>query len=296
MYHHDYLNDNTLAKSDNQPAIINVRRAKAIYDPSKPTEVAIDRFTLEGVLPLFDVQSGGIISFKNIATNVVTSQAVDWTPKGVNGYLYNYRFVADAITTAFASLCSTLGIVSPNIPTCTYDEKTKLFSIHSAVTGFQDTYKMLFDTDMYRFLNSFEFSEENTTYELLLNEATETQNISTLEYLSPVKRLVIQTDLSVEQELLPAPKQRGVDGPQVDQFDSSFLVDYLYVPTDSNSLKSIQYIAENEHRWHNMIDGTMTKQFTLTFLWYDRYDTGRQILMKKGDYASVKLYFRQPLY
>jgi len=287
MSSHRYLNGDHFAGEDNTQAIIRIDRSSPVVRSDEDGLVSVERFTLQAFLPLFDASSAGTIIIEDVDGNQV-SQVVDWTPKAVDGYVYNYRHVAEAMSIAINTACDDTGIGADDIPTMTYNDKTSDFSITSTA-AFRGSYKILFDSALYRFFNSFDFETQQTTYELLLNEDIETQRTPTLEYLSPVKRIVIQSTMSVQEEYLPNPT-----GAQniVSNFDGSFLVDYSFFAPNGNPMQYIYFSASDaDHRWHNLVRGANVQNVVMYFKWFDTNNNGHLIKMKKGCSVTCKLYF-----
>jgi len=285
---HRYLNGDRKANLDDTPAIIIMDRSSPVISRDETSVVATERFTIQPYFPLFDSTSGGSVIIRDSNGND-TNQVIDWTPKAQKGYLYNYRHVAEAVSTALNTACVTAGVSANDVPAMVFNDSTSKFSITSTST-FRSGYTLLFDSNMYRFFNTFDYENQATEYELLLNEDIEIQRNGTLEFLSPVKRIVIQTDMSVESEMLPPPS--GTSQNAVSQYDSAFLVDYDYFQLNSNPQQSIAFNAsDSAHRWHNVKDGASIQNVRLFFRWVDIDNNVHLITMKQGCTVTCKLYF-----
>tara|TARA_Y100000780_G_scaffold35307_2_gene28531 strand:- start:40 stop:912 length:873 start_codon:yes stop_codon:yes gene_type:complete len=285
---HTYVNGDQLSNSDSATARIEINRQNAVITESRNTDVSIERFVLEGFFPLFKVEDDISIGIINISSGIPVYQEIDFSPKSRGGFLYNYRHVAEAVQTALNTLCSALSIT--DVPEFKFDGFDK-FTI-STTSAFRGAWQIAMDSKMYRYFNTFDFETSKFPYILYLDQDVEEQKTRTTEFLSPVKRVVLKTNLSVRSEYLPDPSVDNNNNNAVSSSDGQFLVDYRFFQSDGNPLQELFFSASGtNNRWHNVIDGSTVQNFYVTFEWIDVNNNSYPVTLKDGCTASLKCYF-----
>lgn len=286
-----YLNQSISGEAQKQiNATVNIQRQEAIIKNTQDWVLSVERFFLHGVrLPLFDTNGGECkVGVKIISTSVIQYDVVDFSAfADENGYIYNIEDVATAINNTLTSIC-TINSIAP-IPTVIFDDKTLLFSVNS-LDAFRNDNEVVFNETLRWYINSFYYTDadnDNEFFSIRLNGDIETQDTKTIEFLSPVSRIVIESyNMPVDYELLP-PVSGGVS-----QNIGVFLTDFLYYQTNNQSLQSIVFNAsETDHRYHNLKEDDNFKGFNLNFVWYDYNGEKHQLFLLPKSKAGVKLLF-----
>ena len=285
---HTYVNGDQLSNLDGTIAKIEINRQSSVIQSTTNTEISIERFVLEGFFPLFKVETGINIGMVNVSTGAETLQEIDFEPKSTNGFHYNYRHVAEAIQVAINTLCTNLSIADG--PVFAFDGFDK-FTIAS-VSAFRSAWNIAFDGKMYRYFNSFDFDTFEAPYLLYLDQDLELQKTRTTEFLSPVKRVVLQTNLSVKSEYLPDPDDNNIFNTAVSSSDGQFLVDYRFFQSNGNPLQELFFSAsDTNNRWHNVINGSTIQNFYILYIWIDENNNSYPVTLKQHCGVSTKCYF-----
>lgn len=258
-------------------------------------EVAVERFLLHNVvLPLYSNTKTLVIRLVGASTYSATvnfSSLVD-----SNGFLYDYRDFATAISNALTSVCASAGEV--NVPTFTFNASTNLFSINS-VSAFRSAWTLQFNYALYWLLPTFDYSSSSgqvfddviDTWDLILNSDTVTQSNSCLEFLSPLDVILIKSiQMPVAEELTPAPVGANI----ISNNSTSYLMDFKYIQSNNQFRNTITYNSlENDKRFHDIVKHGDIKKFSIRFQWADYDGNVRDIYLGSNSIAKIKLYFRK---
>jgi len=163
MSKHIYVNGQARGGKTPVRARVEVNRQTSIIENSSEYLVSVESLKMKKIrLPLFDPKEGdSVVYFKNISTSAVTPEVVDYTPyDDTDGYIYDYTDVARAITGAFDSICTSLGIA--NVPTMTFDPETNKFVINT-LPAFRSAWKIGLNEDLFSYMPTF-------NYESILSE------------------------------------------------------------------------------------------------------------------------------
>ena len=293
MKHYLRLNETIKGEADQViPASVSIQREDNILAKPEEWMVSIERFVLHGVrLPLFDPSRFPLVIGIQEASGTIHYDTVDFTGyKETDGYIYDLENVSDAITATLDSIGSGMGIASGDRPTFTFNDKTGFFSLNTNST-FRASFDVVFNDNMMWYWSTFLFeTADDEFYRVRTNGDTETQDVKTLEFLSPVNRIVIETfDMPVEYELMPP-----VNGSISNQI-AIFLTDYDYTQQSNQSLQKISYQSSlADHRYHNLLREDNFNRFNLNFVWYDFDGNKHQIYLLPQSSATVKIEFYRP--
>jgi len=271
------------------PANVSIKRQSNILNHPEDYIVSIENFFLMGVrLPLFKITFDYVIGIYEKSSGTIYHDNIDFTDWNEDGFIYDYDDVAAGIQKTLESVCSAQSVES--IPTFSFDDKTLVFSIDSS-SNFRDDYEIVFNENMVFGFNSFPLSKlDDEFYSINLKGDRETQDNKTLEFLSPVSRIVLESNnLPVNSELLP-PSGSG----EISNNIGVFLTDYKYFQSNNQSIQTIVFsAAESDHRYHNLNESNTFNQFNLNFVWYD-YDGNKYqvFLFSELSKAGIKIMFK----
>lgn len=292
---HVYLNSNVIETSaignSSTPinkAVLDIKRSSPPVSNSRSWLLSMDRYALQARVPLFDPAMGVFsITFKNISTSAETTQVVNFSAvSSSDGYIHQYYDFLTALNTALSALCTTLSIA--DVPTMSLDTSLKRFTVNT-VSAFRSAYKLGFNYPLYRLFNSFPAERGSVNYLYLASDSV-TQWTSTLEYISPVRKIqLVASGLPIKKELTPAPV--GTD--QVSARSEPILTDYAYFHDQLTDQITVVYNADGNHRYCNM-DGRIDdgSSFSVEFQWVDYNNVSHEIWLYEDDYADIKMKFR----
>lgn len=276
-------------------AEIKVYRATPIILNSLGWDVGVERLIMKNIkLPLFDPsQSNVTIYFQNISSSVVSSQVVDFSPHSdTDGYIYDYQDVAEAISTAFTTLCASLGIAQ--VPTFTFDSESLKFTVNT-VSAFRTDYKIGFDTNLYSYMPSFDYlSVLSSPYyiDLVNGGDASVQYTSTLELISPVASIAVKSDLPASNDLLPPPFG-SVDTIATSYDEAKYLIDFDVQQTNNQAENLIRHSNKlNEIAWRNITSNNKIYNFYLKFYWIDYKNNSHLMYLDQNSVINLKLIFR----
>lgn len=293
-----YLTGQSIGDSPSSPAIVRVNRQEPFLTNTTGWLVSAERWILHGVvLPVFDSSLRPItISFvskitgEGLQATASFSQEKRTVPVQFGTkYLYDLRDVALGIQNTFNQIGNDLNIPQDHIPVISTNGR--VFSITST-QAFRDQHDILVNEAFEYYFGTFDFRREDDDYVLELNQDTETQHSSTLEFLSPICRIAIGTQgLPVDYELIPPPSNAsGVVANDI----GSFIVDFRYIPSGNQSRVSLLYSAtDSDHRWANLQNATELRTFSLEFSWYDYNNEKHPIILGTDGFAEVKMVFKK---
>ena len=301
MAEHRYITGQARGTSPSDRAEINILRSKALIEDTTGWLACCERFKLKGCfLPLFDSEtrpvevriqenSSGDIWSASVTHERVFREVPDRQPN----FIYDLRDVATGFNTALNAACVSAGVPGADIPTFELNSSGTLFLFRSNAS-FRGAYEIIVNEAFEYYFNTFYFTPdaESTDYYVELNADEEIQEGSTLEFLSPITRIALETNLDVENEFIPPPNSS--DNEVADNV-GSFLVDYTYNPQSNQGRVAIEYVASGIRRWHSMTPTGTVRDFTLRFVWYDSLNNRYPIILGAQGFAEAKMLFKGEL-
>nr|CAI9421346.1 penton [Cafeteriavirus-dependent mavirus]CAI9421404.1 penton [Cafeteriavirus-dependent mavirus] len=274
-----------------RPVSVDIFRSSTILDPDKNYLLIVEEFHLHKIrLPLFkpaghDYQVG---IFNRSPDEIMGVREVDFsTFVDEDGYMYDYVDVGTAINETLAGLCG--GIIGEeDIPVFSFNKHSKKFEI-TTTENFRNGHFIMFNDDMRVDFNSFEFDDIDEEYSLvILNEDVETQDASTLEFLTPISHIVIESnDLPVSYELLPSISKNTT----ISDNTGVFLTNYKYLQQNNQDYNSILFRVENSsNKYHNILQ-TNFNRFNLSFTIYDYDNEKHPLTLLPQTVIQLKLLF-----
>lgn len=288
-----YLNER--AKHDTSQGFqsiceIKVNRQDVILSNPTNYKMSVERFYLHGIrLPLFDPSKVCQIGVRNTGSGEIKMIAANFTPyKESDGYLYDYGDVALAVNQALLDACAYFGT---DAATFDFDDKTLRFSITSTA-AFKIGYEVVMDQQTMYYFSSFNFKKiDDDHYAVKLFLDTEIQDSGSIEFLSPVHSIVIESDnLPVVAELLP-PYSNSTS---ISTNAGVFLTDYKYYQSNNQSMITVDFQASNtDHRWHSLTHTQSFTAFNLRWVWYDYDGNKKYIYLTKPAECGIKILFQR---
>lgn len=247
-------------------AISRENRGGAIIPSSlSGWKLSVDRWFIHMCyLPLFKVQAGLSITIEAGVNS--SSQTLIFPTADSDGFIYDYQDFVDAVNVALESACVDLGIAE--IPVMSYDRASTLFIITNDVS-FRNNYDLYFSMNLGTMLSTFPVQLESNRWKVVLSSDEVKQSSTTVDFLSPVARITIESDVPIVPELLPS----NLVG-TVSKNLSTIVSDYRYTQQNSTAVQSMLYTADGNHRWQTMIDDNTFNRFQLSYHWVD-YDNNK---------------------
>lgn len=273
------------------PIVLPVNRTEQILEPDlEHAQVSVERYGLTAEVPLFDMDrqtwSLGVIVTGSPATMETMTLPQRW--------LYDYRDLAELMTTTISTACTTASIAPIDHPEVSFDPVTSLFTI-STTAAFRAANALMVSRSPKFSLNTFPWVDAgNGLFALSTLEDEETQYAPTLELLSPISKIAITTELQVDFELMPSED----DPTAITKDDGQFLVDARYVQTNNESIVTMAFsVGDRVHaRWHNLLNTYEIKKFRMMFHWVSHSGTFHELMLPPDANADIKIHFRYPVH
>ena len=296
-----YLNETVISNSElagvkgsnNSRVLFKIERQDYILDQYKTYNLSVEMFHLHKVrIPLF---KPSFVNYKvgilNTTTNVTEFRDVDFSSfVEDDGFMYDYRDVATAINETINYICdTTLSIPALDIPTFNFNKQNLRFEINST-SNFRDDYAIVFNDDLRTDFNSFEFDRLDDEYEMIvLSGDVETQDSGTIEFLSPIARIVLESqNLPVAFELMPPDNSNTT----ISKNSSVFITDYKYIQKNNQDIQSILFESKStDHRFHNVLQNNFSS-FNLFFTMYDYKNNKYPLKLLPQSIVQIKLLFQ----
>lgn len=302
MQNYTYLNETFISNQEiagikganKENVIFNIERQNNILDNAeKDYLLSVEMFHLHAVrIPLFKPsQRSYNLGVTDVGTGDTFYRDVDFSSfVEDDGFMYDYRDVATAINEALYAICNTdLSVPVGDIPEFTFNKSNLRFEVKSNST-FRSGYEILFNDDLRVDFNSFEFDRIDDIYEMIvLSDDVETQDSGTLEFLSPISRIVLESQgLPVKFELLP-PQNGSIN--TISNNSAVFITDYKYVQKNNQDIQSILFESKStDQRYHN-VKNTLFSKFSLFFTLYDYENNKYPLTLLPQSRIQIKLMF-----
>ena len=258
--------------------IVNILRSGSLFAPGedKNTVVAVERFHFETFFPLFDTERYVFaVGLRNVGSSSITSLTIEWGTK----YLYDYRHVGAYINNALQSICTQMGIEDK--PIFFFDASSSCFGVVST-DAFRESYQLFVSEDIHHCLNTFAYgddAEDGGWWRLELEQDAELQPIQTLEFLSPVSRILVDTTLPIVKGMLP--NVQRLEDRSTTQDNNQYIVQVSFAVGDQST-----------HRWSNLLPGSQLDSFSFSFFWLDWAGNLMPIVIPPQGTLDVKARFK----
>lgn len=225
-------------------------------------------------------------------------------------YIYSYQEFLYSLNNAFAQAFNNLKVAFPLYastipPRITYDAKTKLFSLTVEPSYFSEI-DIFLNIPLYELFQNFEYqiitfnitaNKKNVQFVLRDNynnfvspNYIFVQELPSLDKWNSAKKISLYSDsLNIDNEFL----QQNSIGPdsQNERIDNSEQIITDYVLDFNTDINYISYVP-NFYRWHNILN-TNINNLNIRCYWIDKQNIKRDLYMCNGEYASIKIIFRE---
>lgn len=281
-----YINTQCKNNTDNFiTATSNEMRTNNIINDTELYHMSVDRwFIIGGYFPVFKSSNDLYIVITNTTTGDTSSHYLTFPTSDNNGFIYSINDFVESFNNSLEMIFNDLSLTEPLI-NLSFDYSNNKFSLN-VVNDFEDYYLSLSNT-LGIYLSSFPFMTFDGIEWILNFNETITQNAATIDYLCPVCRITIESDMPIIQELIPAPAG------MVSRNVSNVVSDYKYNQRNINPIQSLLYNADGNHRWQSMTNNNNFKRFRINYFWID-YDNNKYPLqLIKGGIAEAKIVFKK---
>lgn len=280
----------TSTKDDTPSKVSVVRRSDILVKDGERAQVSVSRFQLRAQLPL--VYTGhlnwAICIHPKGDPGAKVFVDVDF---GTDGFLYDYRKVARTVSNTLSTVADGLSILEADWPAMKFDAKTVLFSVITTST-FRSSWEIYFNPKMADDLCTFEFEDNGM---LVIEEDITEQPEDTLEFLSPVKKILLKTTLPIKGELNPIEGEGNSS--LISNNTETFMVDMTWNQLSNKRIPTIQYTVGDAsagsgvYRWYTLLSLDV-KDFIVEWFWVDKHGVNHPILLSSSGYADLKVVFR----
>lgn len=272
-----------------------VRREDIIVPNPEMWLVAVERWYIRNVeLPVWrpnfvsGLTTRHSISFKEISSGIVTTQAVD---ANSTDPFKCWQRVAAVLNTTLNDLAT--ATAAPSVPTFSWDNG--VFTLNTNV-AFRGAFKIALNQSLYRLLNTFDWESidadetaDDYAYFNLTGDAI-TQFSATTSEFSPVAKIVLESTIPMLNELLP----QGIgNSSNNSQNTSNVLTDFVVFNDGTSNVFSYEFERTGVHRWHTMLADPHFKGFILEFRWIDKQGNSNPLYISYKNQAEVKLVMKR---
>jgi len=185
-------------------------------------------------------------------------------------FFYSYQDVKKHINSELARVCGLAGVPIGDEPYFIFrDNIWKLVIKGSFKTGYN--FYLNFEAfclfDKFEFCNVSDNPINNPKFAMFcfddMSDETFPARMSNLNNWSPVKAIVMLTDMPVNKQLL---NTTSSSNSSTSIISKPILTSYPYDPQDSSCIDSLIYLA-NPYRWASMLKDRQFDSLTITFQW-----------------------------